>query len=592
MSSAPLLPSKPPVLAPSPTLGRAPIDDDDKATQAALRDDLPMFDDDDIDAATCVSDKSAQLAQLDEELGSAGVGGRSRQMAAPEVVIAPAPSPPGRSATPSSLFTPEPMLGEASQAEMDDHADTILQGEFERRPAAGQSPATPGEVVVYPDRPGGPVDPSAPTIVPGEVHVRDLQIARSGTPTMLEFGRPVPRGAEEFQDDGPTIVDPRLLGDQLGQAPQQETGERQTGERQTFISEETKPVMGPPGIAALFEEPVPPQGQEPVFQEFQPGGDADESFLPAQPGPTRAPDGTLQPGGTEAFFTQSAEPVGDVFPGGVADSRRRMILILGGAALVLVVIVMLVYFLVIRGQEPDPGAGTGSGVAKAVMPKPEAGKQSGGTIALVSSTPFSGTVVVDGKERGKPRDALSFTLKQIPVGKHKVEVQGAGGTFTRSVEVKADKTSEIRVELTGATKPKLVTPKPKPVTPKPKPVTPKPKPVTPKPRPVAPKPKPVTPKPRPVAPKPRPRPVTPRPTPKPKAGKPGYLLVSSKPWAKIYIDSRPTGRNTPTPPSQPLVLPPGPHRITLEVGDKRFTFPVVISSGEVSRLIQTLPVNR
>jgi len=77
-----------------------------------------------------------------------------------------------------------------------------------------------------------------------------------------------------------------------------------------------------------------------------------------------------------------------------------------------------------------------------------------------------------------------------------------------------------------------------------------------------------------------------------KAGKAGYLLISSKPWAKIYVDGKPTGRNTPTPPSKPLMLAPGVHKVTLDVGDKRFTFPVVIKSQETSRLIKTLPVNR
>jgi hypothetical protein len=69
----------------------------------------------------------------------------------------------------------------------------------------------------------------------------------------------------------------------------------------------------------------------------------------------------------------------------------------------------------------------------------------------------------------------------------------------------------------------------------------------------------------------------------------GYLLASSKPWAKILVDGKPTGRNTPTPPIAPLTLKAGKHTITLvtEAG-QRFDFSVTIKAGETTTLVKTL----
>ena len=114
---------------------------------------------------------------------------------------------------------------------------------------------------------------------------------------------------------------------------------------------------------------------------------------------------------------------------------------------------------------------------------------------------------------------------------------------------------------------------------------------------VEPKPEPkVEPKPEPkVEPKPEPK-VEPKPEPKvePKpavdANKPGSLIIASKPWAKVWIDGRETGRNSPIPASKPLKLAPGPHKVTLFAKGQKFHFNVVIKPGKVTRLIKTLPV--
>ena len=603
-------PRSPAGLAPEATLGDAPIDDDDKPTLAALRDDLPVFgeDADDINAATRVSDESAELATSMDD-GQA-----------PEVVV-PRPSP-------SAMFAPEAVLGDASSRELDEHADTILQDDFENPPFPSISP----EVVVTPK--GQPmVDPNAPTIAPGALNVADLRLPPMGgqAPTVMdrpELEEPV---LPAFSDDGPTVVDPRAKGapppegllPPVGPAMPPRPFEPPTargassfgddvetaaviappGVRSSYVSEETKPV-GPQGYGpespSQVTDPfqgrvpgVPAPPQEPLSYGFEPGGDSGLSDLdPAQAAPP--PDGFvglpaeqpaeqqggLSPASSELFFTsQSAEAI-DVMPGIAPGRRWLLIVILAASALLLGVAAALVYVFVVRNK-PLPSVAPDKGVASQPL-APE------GRLTLVSSAPFSGEVLVDGKVAGKARDALKYSLKPLPVGDHEVEIRDGKRRFATTVKVQAGKVEQVRVKLPAPEPEPKVEPKPEPKVEKPEPK------VEPKPEPKVEKPEPKPEKPRPalgVQPKPKPRPVVPKPRPKPR-GKPGYLLVSSKPWAKIYVDGKPTGRNTPTPPSQPLVLGPGAHRITLEVGDKRFTFPVVISSGETSRLIRTLPVSR
>ncbi len=71
-------------------------------------------------------------------------------------------------------------------------------------------------------------------------------------------------------------------------------------------------------------------------------------------------------------------------------------------------------------------------------------------------------------------------------------------------------------------------------------------------------------------------------------GKPGYLIVVSRPPAQIFVDGKSTGRRTPVPPSNPLSLSAGRHKITLEAGGKKHDFKVSIQAGQTAKLIQTL----
>ena len=61
--------------------------------------------------------------------------------------------------------------------------------------------------------------------------------------------------------------------------------------------------------------------------------------------------------------------------------------------------------------------------------------------------------------------------------------------------------------------------------------------------------------------------------------------MSSKPSAKISIDTVDTGMSTPT---GKITLTPGRHKVTFTVGDDKFTFAVNIKAGETVQLSKEL----
>ncbi|HTR54983.1 MAG TPA: serine/threonine-protein kinase [Kofleriaceae bacterium] len=64
---------------------------------------------------------------------------------------------------------------------------------------------------------------------------------------------------------------------------------------------------------------------------------------------------------------------------------------------------------------------------------------------------------------------------------------------------------------------------------------------------------------------------------------PGYLQVFSVPSGRVLVDGSDTGRETPV--SKPaLRLAPGRHKVTLVIGDDRFSYPVVIKAGATSAI--------
>ncbi len=79
-----------------------------------------------------------------------------------------------------------------------------------------------------------------------------------------------------------------------------------------------------------------------------------------------------------------------------------------------------------------------------------------------------------------------------------------------------------------------------------------------------------------------------RPSP-PKNIKHGYLLANTRPWSKVYVDDKYTGRQTPIAPDQKLKLTAGKHKVSFETPDgMRFSFEVLIKPDETKKLIKKL----
>jgi serine/threonine protein kinase len=84
-------------------------------------------------------------------------------------------------------------------------------------------------------------------------------------------------------------------------------------------------------------------------------------------------------------------------------------------------------------------------------------------------------------------------------------------------------------------------------------------------------------------------PAGPRPDTAPRgADAAGQLIVSSRPWARVWIDGKDTGRYTPVPLAAPLWLSAGSHRVGLQVGQQSFEYSVTITGGGVTKLIKDL----
>ena len=65
----------------------------------------------------------------------------------------------------------------------------------------------------------------------------------------------------------------------------------------------------------------------------------------------------------------------------------------------------------------------------------------------------------------------------------------------------------------------------------------------------------------------------------------GALVVESMPSAGVIVDGRDTALHTPT---GAIELPPGKHKLTLGVGDDRFTWTFTIAPGQTTKLVKKL----
>ena len=72
----------------------------------------------------------------------------------------------------------------------------------------------------------------------------------------------------------------------------------------------------------------------------------------------------------------------------------------------------------------------------------------------------------------------------------------------------------------------------------------------------------------------------------PAGGNFGYLRIQTIPWARVFVDGRDTGRNTPVP---QLRVPAGRHTIGLRTNDGTMhTVVVTVTAGETERIARQL----
>lgn len=69
----------------------------------------------------------------------------------------------------------------------------------------------------------------------------------------------------------------------------------------------------------------------------------------------------------------------------------------------------------------------------------------------------------------------------------------------------------------------------------------------------------------------------------------GYLVANTRPWSKVYVDGKYTGRETPIPPDKKLKLTAGKHKVIFETpGGKRYVFEIEVEPEKVLKLIKRL----
>lgn len=219
-------------------------------------------------------------------------------------------------------------------------------------------------------------------------------------------------------------------------------------------------------------------------------------------------------------------------------------------------------------------------------------------------------IFVDGVQRGR----APLVLEHVPAGDHQIQVRAEGyQESTRTVPVGAGSTAMLEIALEAQLVVAAADPIPTPpqiaaapdIPPEVVPPTPavEPPPAAPvvAPRVVAPVAHPVpqaaphaaearTPRPvRVEEPQPRPVPVRPDPpeesTGRRRAGT-GTLTINTMPWARVFIDGRDTGRNTPV---RNLTVPAGQHTIGLRTNDGTMhTVTVTVAAGATERIVRQL----
>ncbi len=70
----------------------------------------------------------------------------------------------------------------------------------------------------------------------------------------------------------------------------------------------------------------------------------------------------------------------------------------------------------------------------------------------------------------------------------------------------------------------------------------------------------------------------------------GYLIVTSTPWARVWVDGRDTGKMTPITARAKLPVSAGKHTVTFFLGDQKFSYTVMVEPGQDYVLQKQLPV--
>ena len=66
------------------------------------------------------------------------------------------------------------------------------------------------------------------------------------------------------------------------------------------------------------------------------------------------------------------------------------------------------------------------------------------------------------------------------------------------------------------------------------------------------------------------------------------MIANSRPYAKVIIDGKDSGKVTPIAPRDRIPLKPGKHVVTFLTSDKRASFDVVVKPGEEVKLVRNL----
>jgi serine/threonine protein kinase len=329
-----------------------------------------------------------------------------------------------------------------------------------------------------------------------------------------------------------------------------------------------------------FPQPQQPYGQQPQARPQQP-------IFPQPPGAPGQPQRHLE--------TLEVDRPGQMRP---VPEKKNNTLKLAVAALALALL-----FLV------------GIAVVTVVM----FGGDSTGTISIrVTPQTADARVFVDGLQAGH----APLMLENVREGTHQIQVRADGyRIYEQEVEVQGDGTATLQIALEAETAVAAVVP-PVPVVQPPQPaqpIPPPPQPIAeaqppqPPAQPIAQVPPPqqqaaADPPARPVR-EPAPEPQQPRvpqrvaqadPPQRPAREQPreqeepagdaargsGFLLIQTIPWARVFLDGRDTGRNTPV---RQLRVPAGQHTVGLRTNDGTMhNVPVTVVAGQTHRIVRQL----